>query len=148
LEGFIIFSQKEKRAHFNAVARKEKAVKTPSKYSEQSQIDYARGQANARNEAAAIYRHRNSTLEQREEYKHQQALKRQATLIGTCTLCGKPCGATYKQCYACNKASKQNIVLVAKLPPVATAVTTTPAPKITRERKCRICKQYLSQCYC
>jgi len=145
-----MFTQKEKREHYNKVAKKEKSIKDPSKFSPQTQIDYARGQAHARNEHAAIFKYHNSTQEQRDAYKERQAIRRQTTLTGTCKKCGQPCGATYQQCYACNKASKANN----ELAPLPSAYKSTTATKSTKpktapsERKCGICKQYLSKCCC
>lgn len=49
------FSQAEKREHFRGVSKGEIPVKTPSKFGEQSQKDYAKGQVNARDELAGIY---------------------------------------------------------------------------------------------
>ena len=79
-----MFSQKEKRAHYNAVAKGEKPVKDPSKFPPQSQKDYARGQADARNEAAAIFMSRNATPEQKAAHKERKA----AALTGKCAVCG------------------------------------------------------------
>jgi len=144
-----MFTQKQKREHYNAVAKGDKPVKDPSKYPAQTQKDYARGQAHARNEASALYKYHNSTEEQRNAYKERQAIRRQSTLTGTCKKCGQPCGATYQQCYACNKANKTNGGLaLAPLPPNTVASTITPKPKTTKERKCKICKVPVSQCYC
>jgi hypothetical protein len=122
-----MFSQKEKRAHYNAVAKGEKPVKAPSKFPPQSQKDYARGQADARNEAAAIYMGRNSTPEQTAAYRERKA----AALTGKCGVCGKPCGSKYKQCYACYKSG--NTAPIADGTAQKTAAATpakaaTPAP--------------------
>jgi len=100
------FTQKEKRQHYNDVAKKKKPVKNPSKFEPQRQIDYARGQADSRNEAAAIYKYHNSTPEQREGYKQRQTIARQAALTGKCKVCGKPCAEKYERCYDCFKAGK------------------------------------------
>ena len=100
------FTQKEKRQHYNDVANKKKPVKNPSKFEPQRQLDYARGQADSRNEAAAIFKYKNSTPEQREGYKQRQAIARQSQLTGKCKVCGKPCKPDYGQCYECFKAGK------------------------------------------
>ena len=42
------FSQKEKRKHYNAVAKGEKPVKSNSKFNKKEQIAYAKGQRDAR----------------------------------------------------------------------------------------------------
>jgi len=49
------FTQQEKRRHYGEVSRGEKPVKTPSKFEPQRQRDYAKGQVDARDEAASIY---------------------------------------------------------------------------------------------
>ena len=140
-----MFTQKEKREHYNAVARKEKPVKDPSRFSPQTQLDYARGQAHARNEAAAIFKHNNSTPEEREGYKQRMAIKREATLTSKCKVCSKPCDPKYAQCYACYKAGHRGSAVSSAPTPVSAKTT---APKTTRERKCKICKQAESSCCC
>ena len=71
--GWHGFTQKEKRAHYTAVARGDKPVKANSKYSEHDQIIYASGQRDARNEAARITAYKNATEAERAAYaeKHR-----------------------------------------------------------------------------
>ena len=71
------FSMKEKRSHYNAVAKGEKKVKADSKFSKKEQIAYARGQADARNEEARVYAFNHSTNEQRKAYAEQRKKSRQ-----------------------------------------------------------------------
>jgi len=49
------FTPEEKRVHYRAVSKGEKPTKTPSKLEPQRQRDYAKGQVDARDEAAAIW---------------------------------------------------------------------------------------------
>ena len=100
------FTQKEKRQHYNDVAKGKKPVKNPSKFEPQRQVDYARGQADSRNEAAAIFKYKNSTEEEREGYKQRQTIRRESQLTGKCKVCGKPCKPEYERCYDCFKAGK------------------------------------------
>jgi len=100
------FTQKEKRQHYNDVYKGKKPVKKPSKFEPQRQIDYAKGQADSRNEAAAIFKYSNSTQEERDGYKQRQTIKRQETMTGACKVCGKPCNPKYERCYDCFKAGK------------------------------------------
>jgi len=50
------FSQREKRKHYSDVAKGKKPTKKDSKFSKQEQIAYAKGQANARNESAGLFK--------------------------------------------------------------------------------------------
>lgn len=102
----MAFNQKEKREHYNAVAKGQKPVKDPSKFKPEIQVSYAKGQADARNESAAIYKYNQSTPQQRDEHKANQAAKRAATLTSKCKSCGKPCDSKYATCYACFKSGK------------------------------------------
>lgn len=70
------FGLKEKREHYTAVAKGEKAVKADSKYSEAEQRAYARGQRDARNEAARVWKSQNSTAEEKQAYKDKKAAER------------------------------------------------------------------------
>ena len=124
----MAFSQKEKRQHYNDVAKGKKPVKTPSKFEPQRQVDYARGQADSRNEAAAIYKSKNSTPEQREGYKQRMAIKREAALTAKCKICGSPCDPKYDRCYACFKAGKT-------VPAAPAAVKSAKADKPTKSTK-------------
>ena len=74
------FSQKEKRKHYNAVAKGEKPVKSNSKFNKEEQIAYAKGQCDARNESARITAYKHSTDEQRSAYKKKQAERRKQYL--------------------------------------------------------------------
>lgn len=74
------FSQKEKRKHYNAVAKGEKPVKSNSKFGKKEQIAYAKGQRDARNESVRITAYKNSSAEQRSAYKKQQAERRKQYL--------------------------------------------------------------------
>ena len=70
------YKQKQKLAHYSAVASGKKAPKNKSKYSKAEQIAYASGQRDARNEANRIYAYNNATPEQREIYKVKKAISR------------------------------------------------------------------------
>lgn len=77
---FFRRSQKEKRIHYTQVANGTKSVKQDSKFTPEQQIAYARGQRDARNEAARITAYKNSTTEQRKAYKEKKAAERKAYL--------------------------------------------------------------------
>lgn len=73
-----IFSLKEKRKHYTAVANGTKPTKANSKFSEAEQRAYARGQRDALNESARITKYKNSTPEERAAYKAQKRIEREA----------------------------------------------------------------------
>lgn len=73
-----IFTQKEKRAHYTAVANGEKPVKADSKFTPAEQRAYARGQRDALNESARITAFKNSTEAEREAYKEKKRKEREA----------------------------------------------------------------------
>ena len=73
-----IFTQKEKRKHYTAVANGEKPVKATSKFTEAEQRAYARGQRDALNESARITAYKNSTDEERAAYKEKRRQEREA----------------------------------------------------------------------
>ena len=77
LEKLFGFSAKEKRDHYNKVAKGEKPVKENSKFSKAEQIAYARGQRDARNEGLRMYAYKNATQEDRDAYAYKQQLKRE-----------------------------------------------------------------------
>ena len=77
LEKLFGFSAKEKRDHYNKVAKGEKPVKENSKFSKAEQIAYARGQRDARNESLRMYAYKNATQEERDEYAYKQQIKRE-----------------------------------------------------------------------
>lgn len=77
---FKKITQKEKLAHYTAVANGSKATKAGGKFSEAEQRAYARGQRDARNESKRIFASKNATPEQREAYKAQRKANRQAYL--------------------------------------------------------------------
>lgn len=68
----------EKLKHYTAVAAGEKEVKTGSKFSETEQRAYARGQRDARNEERRLFKFKNSTEAEREEYKAQRKKQKSA----------------------------------------------------------------------
>lgn len=72
------FSLKEKRKHYTAVANGSKPTKASSKYSDAEQRAYARGQRDALNENARIYKYKNSTPDERAAYKAQKRQEREA----------------------------------------------------------------------
>ena len=53
------FTQQEKRNHYRGVSKGEIPPKDPSKFGPQNQIDYAKGQVDARDEAAQIWGRQN-----------------------------------------------------------------------------------------
>lgn len=75
---FFKRTQKEKRIHYTQVANGEKAVKQDSKFSEAEQRAYARGQRDARNEAARITKYKNSTELERAAYRQKKAAEHAA----------------------------------------------------------------------
>jgi len=63
------FNPQEKREHYRAVSRGQKATKYPSKFEPQRQKDYAKGQVDARDEAASIWGRKNfPNREERQVY--------------------------------------------------------------------------------
>ncbi len=74
------FGQKEKLAHYTAVANGDKPTKAESKFSQKEQQAYARGQRDARNEANRIYAYKNSSELERQAYaerkKEERALRK------------------------------------------------------------------------
>lgn len=72
------FSQKEKRQHYTDVASGKIPTKASSKYSDEVQRAYARGQRDALNEAARITKWKNSTPEENAAYKEQKRKEREA----------------------------------------------------------------------
>ena len=73
-----LFSQKDKRAHYTAVANGAVPIKANSKYSAAEQLAYARGQRDARNENARIFASKNATPEQKESWRIKRAEKKAA----------------------------------------------------------------------
>lgn len=69
---------KQKREHYASVARGETPVKKGSKFSKKEQIAYAKGQLDARNESVRMYKYKNSTPEERAEYKRKRKESRLA----------------------------------------------------------------------
>ena len=74
----MAFSFKQKLAHYSAVADGSKSAKKESKFLQQEQRAYARGQRDARNEQRRAFAFKNATSEQREAYR----AKRKAQLEG------------------------------------------------------------------
>lgn len=74
------FSQKDKLAHYTAVAKGEIATKPNSNFTEAEQRAYARGQRDARNENRRIFAAKNSTPEQKESLRLKRAKARVAFL--------------------------------------------------------------------
>lgn len=77
---FKRMSWKEKRKHYTDVASGVVPVKSGSKFTESEQRAYARGQRDARNEAARNYAYKNATPLQREVHKKIRAERRIAFL--------------------------------------------------------------------
>ncbi len=74
------FSQKDKLAHYTAVANGEKATKPDSNFTEAEQRAYARGQRDARNENRVIFAVKNSKPEEKESWRIKRAKARVAYL--------------------------------------------------------------------
>lgn len=72
----MAFKIKQKEEHYKKVAKKEIPVKKTSKFAEEEQIAYARGQVDARMEQKRIYAYKNATPEQRKAYRDEQLIKR------------------------------------------------------------------------
>ncbi len=80
-----IYTPKERRAHYNAVAYGNAAVKADSKYSESEQRAYAKGQADARNEqakAAVLGKHSSLSAAEKEKIRQEDRVIRQALKDG------------------------------------------------------------------
>ncbi len=76
-----IYTPKERRAHYNAVAYGNAAVKADSKYSESEQRAYAKGQADARNEQAKVYvlgKYSSLSAAEKEKIRQEDRVIRQA----------------------------------------------------------------------
>lgn len=70
------FTPKERRAHYNQIGYGGAAVKADSRFTEEEQRAYARGQADARNEAAMAYMlGKNSPLSDAEKAQLKQENK-------------------------------------------------------------------------
>lgn len=72
----MAFKMKEKEEHYKKIAKLEKPVKEQSKYSEEEQRAYARGQVDARNEQKRLYALKNSSEEEKKVYREEQIIKR------------------------------------------------------------------------
>lgn len=70
------FSLKEKRKHYTDVASGKKLVKLNSKFTPEEQQAYARGQRDALNESARIFKWKISSPEERAAYKEQKRKER------------------------------------------------------------------------
>ena len=80
-----IFTPKERRAHYAGVANGTVAVKPNSKFSEEEQRAYAKGQTDARNEqAVAVMLGKNSPLSEAEkmQLKEENRAIREAHIAG------------------------------------------------------------------
>lgn len=71
------FTLKEKRKHYSDVASGKKPTKKDSKFSEEEQRAYARGQRDALNESARITAYKNASKEERAAYKERKRKERE-----------------------------------------------------------------------
>lgn len=72
------YSLKEKLLHYTDVARGEKSVKETSKFSENEQRAYARGQRDARNEGRRVWASMHASEADKQAYKERQEANRAA----------------------------------------------------------------------